>query len=236
MKLLKLLAVSALAVCLTVLSVFSAGAATQKELSIYVESKTVSAGDTFSVDVIVDNNTGISSLRLSVDYDPEVLTLVSAEDSELFSGGLFSDDDFSAPYMLYWQNAYSTTDSTLCGKIATLTLVASSEIDVTVDTDIALYLESANDALDCNMNRVAVTTTDGTVRVKAAGSDAGDINGDEMTSADDAVYILYYTLGYSGYETLSKSCDFNGDGNVTDADAVYLLYHIHFGNVLYPLN
>ena len=61
----------------------------------------------------------------------------------------------------------------------------------------------------------------------------GDLNGDELITDADAIYLLYATFDAEKYP-LNQDADYNGDGDVTDADAVYLLYAI-FDSENYPL-
>lgn len=51
----------------------------------------------------------------------------------------------------------------------------------------------------------------------------GDLNGDDVVTDADAIYLLYATFDEANYP-LNQEADFNGDGEVTDADAIYLLY------------
>ncbi len=62
----------------------------------------------------------------------------------------------------------------------------------------------------------------------------GDMNGDNLVTDADAIYLLYYTFFPNDYP-LNQNGDFNGDELITDADAIYLLYHTFFPND-YPLN
>ena len=66
---------------------------------------------------------------------------------------------------------------------------------------------------------------------------AGDMDGDERLSTDDAVYLLLNVMFGSGDYAVSASVrrDTNGDGKVTTDDAVYLLLHVMFGPEDYPL-
>lgn len=66
---------------------------------------------------------------------------------------------------------------------------------------------------------------------------AGDMDGDERLSTDDAVYLLLNVMFGSGDYAISASVrrDTDGDGKVTTDDAVYLLLHVMFGPKDYPL-
>ncbi len=62
---------------------------------------------------------------------------------------------------------------------------------------------------------------------------AGDLNGDEAVTDQDAIYLLLHTLLGDKYP-VEQDCDFNGDGAVTDQDAIYLLLHTLLGDK-YPI-
>ena len=61
----------------------------------------------------------------------------------------------------------------------------------------------------------------------------GDLNGDEVVTDADAIYLLYHTFLPDLYP-VDQPVDFDGDGFVTDKDAIYLLYHTFLAD-LYPL-
>lgn len=64
---------------------------------------------------------------------------------------------------------------------------------------------------------------------------AGDMNGDEILSTDDAVYLLLHVMFGSKDYPITAVKDMNGDGKVNTDDAVYLLLHVMFGAKDYPL-
>ena len=62
----------------------------------------------------------------------------------------------------------------------------------------------------------------------------GDLDGDEVITDSDVLYLLKHTFRPEKYP-VNQPCDYDGDGMVTDADAVYLLKHI-FRPDKYPLS
>lgn len=62
----------------------------------------------------------------------------------------------------------------------------------------------------------------------------GDMNGDHMKTAADAIYLLRHTLMPILYP-VDQSADVNGDGNINAADAVWLLRHLLLPD-FYPLS
>ncbi len=64
----------------------------------------------------------------------------------------------------------------------------------------------------------------------------GDMNGDDVVTDADAVYLLRHTMLPGRYPLHgNQSADVNGDGLTSDADAVYLLRHTMLPS-RYPLS
>ncbi len=62
----------------------------------------------------------------------------------------------------------------------------------------------------------------------------GDLNGDNLVTDADAVYLLMHSYFAQMYP-VNQNCDLNRDNLVTDADAVYLLMYTYFPD-MYPIN
>ncbi len=66
---------------------------------------------------------------------------------------------------------------------------------------------------------------------------AGDIDGNDEVTYDDAVYLLLHTMfGEELYPLNGVDADIDCNGTVDEEDAVYLLLHTLFGDMFYPLN
>ena len=64
----------------------------------------------------------------------------------------------------------------------------------------------------------------------------GDLDGNEVTNTDDAIYLLYHAFFGEELYPVNQPCDFDANGSVNTDDAIYLLYHAFFGEELYPLH
>ena len=167
-KALSLVLVSALILaCFALMPV--ANAATGGNIAFGVDSKSVNKGDTFTVNVNIDTNPGITLLRLNVQFDSSVLTLKSVEDKGVL--GVFTPDDtMSSPVGLVWYNGLSTENFTVTGAIATLTFEATGDVTEQVaETAIKLSLPSPNDVLNKDLERLTPSFTDGKITVYPQG-------------------------------------------------------------------
>lgn len=132
---------------------------------------------TVSVSVYLDQNPGLTSVKLKVGYDASLLTLVSAESTALI-GDWFevSESVDTNPYVLVWVCADSTTAT---GAIATLKLrpnssssAAEAEISITQSelicegTDVAATVTGCTVYLQCDHAYGDFTPVDGDQHVR----------------------------------------------------------------------
>ncbi len=71
--------------------------------------------------VIVENNPGVSAMRLQIQYDSRGFELIKAQDTGLFAGAVFGGDLAQCPYVLCWEAGASKTGLTENGEVAVLT-------------------------------------------------------------------------------------------------------------------
>lgn len=176
------------------------------------ESKSVSSGQTITVEITAANVPAISSLMLeNFQYDSDILEFVSAE---LHLNATISEWD---PADMSAVAAFSgNTD--INGLVMTMTFQVKegAEGDSTITCNAIAYEIPESGG----QTAVDLTVVPGTITALAY--ERGDVNGDGYVNSNDAIYLLRYTLSPSRYP-INQSGDMNGDGYVNSNDAIYLL-------------
>ncbi len=131
---------------------------------IYATDVTAKPNDIVKIEVVLDFNPGINTLRLFVDYSSEYFELVSSTDGEILGQSTHSKDISAKPYVLYWTNS-SKEDFTKNGVLATL------EFKVKKSTPsggypINLYFKSANDCINSKLSPITVELDNGVITVE----------------------------------------------------------------------
>lgn len=142
-------------------------AAAGEEPTITVSNVDAMAGDEVDVTVSLNNNPGLTVLRLFVEYDDEMLDLIGITDSKLLEGyqGNPEEEEFAAnPAILYWANDLVKEDNSANGVLATLTFKVRSEAKAGEKATVSVKVQ---DAYNWEMNDRVFATKDGTVAVTA---------------------------------------------------------------------
>ena len=130
-------------------------------------------GDTVTVDVYMNSNPGLITMKFQVSYSAN-LTLVSVSNSGLLGGWTTPAPTISSPYTLRWADSLSTTNSTATGKLATLTFKINDNAKIGTETVSIIFNESrdaegaknsfsgasANITIKCNHNYGGWTNLD----------------------------------------------------------------------------
>ena len=90
------------------------------EPTITVSSVQGKTGDVVEVTVTLDNNPGIVSMSLNVEYDQTALHLIGVKDSGLMPGEMHTDAYSKMPYPLTWENDTSRVNFDVNGVVVTL--------------------------------------------------------------------------------------------------------------------
>lgn len=135
----------------------------------------VKAGETFSVDVVTSDNTGVCALGFTVTGTNDTFTLTNVEDAALYANATHGNNLSKAEYGLaWWIDDMFETESTDSGKAVTLTYKVNDTVEagsytITIANDESTSMNIDGDVVDfgtatLNVTVVAdepeVTTTD----------------------------------------------------------------------------
>ena len=173
------------------------------------------AGDTVTVDVLLDKNVGFTFIKLGVNYDTDALELISVA-----NGVMFEQMEQGKYYV--WADAENVAGT---GVLATLTFAikpnaAAGDVAVSV-----IVMECSN----ADEQDVPVLLKSGTVTVLE--HLVGDCNGDNVINGKDMTRLLRYLMfldpvtGESSVE-VTRGADVNRDGKINGADATRLLRYL----------
>ena len=131
------------------------------EPAIVVDSVAAEPGETVTVCVSLENNPGIVSMMLTVDFD-QALELIGRTDTGLLPGQVHSPT-LGNPYTLCWVNDTATTNYTVNGSLVELTFKLSEnaepgEYPITISYDLDNY-----DIYNCDVELVEFAVVNGGV-------------------------------------------------------------------------
>lgn len=195
----------------------------QRNAVIEAGSLTTYPGDTIKVPISVRNNPGISSIKLTVTYDPAVLGYKGCTFNEALTSIAGSqtvvNDTQSGRVVLSWVVANAAyTDAK--GDIAVLDFEVKSVAENT-SSPVSISYEPES-TFDNNLVDQKFLIKNGTVQVNTIRP--GDINGDGTVDVNDAL-LLNYVCDLRKDEVKGNP-DVNGDGAVNNKDVVILLRYI----------
>ena len=146
---------------LVLVNVFAVGTVT---ISVGSSDQTVSTGETVSLPVRVDQNDGISSAKMKVNFNTDIFELVSFSEGDIQGDTVNTD---VSKCMIAWMKA-DTADSTKTGVLCYVNLKVKDTNTFTGEqTIIVSYYKDEDDFLDANSDNVTATFNAGTVTVKA---------------------------------------------------------------------
>lgn len=129
-----------------------------------VTSASGKQGETINIDVNIDNNPGLITLKFSVSWG-EGLELITASNSGLLNGWTQPSPSISSPYILRWADSLATDNNVSNGKIASLTFKINSNTNAGQKPISISFLESRNSS--GAKNSFSATSGNITVNCKA---------------------------------------------------------------------
>ena len=107
------------------------GAALNDNPSYELASKKVQVDELFSVDVLINNNPGIISLRFKIAFDSEFVELIEVENKASLNGFTTPSPTTSSPYTLRWADAFAEENNSFNGSVVSLKFKALKKISET---------------------------------------------------------------------------------------------------------
>ena len=182
---------------------------------------TARPGGEFTVDLSLNNNPGITSLSLVLDFPTDALTLTKVEYKNLFSSPASGTDKLSSPFYISWFSQLSK-DENSNGIIATLTFKVKDEAKK--DTYPIGISYDENNVFDSSFTNVKFETKNAQISVSE--SIPGDVNGDNTVNMKDIVILQQY-LNKMSVSINQGNADVNGDNTVNMKDVVLLQQYLN---------
>ena len=173
-------------------------------------------GSTVTVAVNLEDNPGIASIKLKVQYGTN-LELVSTTNQGVLHGVYTTSREITTnPYVLVWSNAENSEED---GTIAFLTFkilesAPDGKYPITIWCD-----DAGNEKLE----DVAVRSTGSNVSVKK--SIPGDVNGDGKVNVKDITLLAQYLAEWD-VSIDSNAADVNADGKINVKDITLLAQYL----------
>ena len=172
----------------SVLATEGTGAGTMN-LTLSPEKSTVNPGDAVKVDVVVENNPGITALGVKIDYNPELLTLTGFTMNPEWGGMPTREDDVIAAKAASWITG--AEGIALNGTVMTLefTIAESAANGAVIDVSLRVdeCLDTDDEDVACSATPCTLTVTGGSEPVQITGV---TLEGEGLTTTEDGKYAL----------------------------------------------
>ncbi len=188
---------------------------------IFMESVKAKAGEEVTVKLVMENNPGITALRLSIDFDENVLEMTDFRFGEALSSmNKGTSEKYGSPYSFSMYSASADLED--CGTLAVIKFKVKENaengeypVNITYDKD---------DIFNLNGDSVSFDVETGAVMLNSCL--LGDINDDGKINMRDVVLLQQVINGWN--VTYNKEAvDYNGDGKTNMRDIVALQQYIN---------
>lgn len=183
------------------------------KIKLTVGSANITAGNTVTVDISIDDNPGVAKLAFELRYDSSVMTL--KECTDLSGANITADLDKSASDSCVKFSLSAKKDFEKNGKIVSLTFEVNKDA-VVGDHELSIKVSSAENE---EQTRVEWISENG--RISIVEYKPGDLSGDGEITTFDAVALAQAIAGWS-VNINKDAADCNGDGSMDTRDAVLL--------------
>ncbi len=190
-----------------------------------VDNATTHPGQEFTVAIRTQNNPGIVSFKLEVDYDSDILELVSAE-QQAFTGMTFGPID-NDPFIVNWVDAINP-DNTTDDVVVLLTFRVKDDAPFG-NTNISLSYDPY-DVYNDNWDNVTFATVDGVISI--IDYTLGDVNDDGRINNRDLGLLQQYLNGWS-VSIIDVAADVNVDGAINNRDFGLIQQYLNEWDVVF---
>ena len=181
------------------------------------------AGNRVAVDISLENNPGIVSATLQIDFDDSVLTLVEVQDKGVLGSATHKPEKLN-PYILRWANNTVSQDYTVNGAVVTLVFEIKEGAEEGTYPISVSYDYNNYDIMNWQMDKVQFAVVNGSVTVVDVVP--GDVNGDGNVDNRDAMILDRYLAKWDGYTVDTVAADVNCDGSVNNLDSMILARYL----------
>ncbi len=178
-------------------------------------------GKEITATVYIDNNPGLVSLKLAIDYDTTKLELTNVEAGEGFAGDYMNYGPYTAPFIANWVDAIHP-DNTNSGVFVTLTFKVKDDA-AEGTTPITVRYDDA-DLFNYDFESVLFNVVNAETEVRKCLP--GDVNNDGKVNIKDLGLQQQLLNGWD--VTLEESAaDLNGDGKINIKDLGLLQQYLN---------
>ena len=199
----------------SVLATEGTGAGTMN-LTLSPEKSTVNPGDAVKVDVVVENNPGITALGVKIDYNPELLTLAGFAMNQEWGGMPTKENDVIAAKAASWITGGEGV--ALNGTVMTLefTIAESAANGAVIDVSLRIgeCLDTYDEDVACSATPCTLTVTGGSepVEITSVTLDRTDLTIKENETATLKATVLP--------ENASQAVTWSADEGINVTDGV----------------
>lgn len=191
-----------------------------------VTSNEVLIGNTFSVEVRIENNPGITALQLNVDYNKDYIKLIDVEHCSLFSNVSTCSNEYSSPFKISWFSQCSQ-DEHNNGTLVILTFSVSDKASIG-DTQISLSYDVDN-VFNSDFVNKKFDVIDGVISIFEFLP--GDVNSDFKINMRDIVLLQKWLNGFE-VAIDSNAADIYYDRKLNMKDVVLLQCYLNGDDVV----
>ena len=183
---------------------------------IIVEQGYAMPGATVELDVVLQNNTGISNALLELNFD-DSLELIKVERGDALTYLFFTEPGvYTSPCNFLWDSLAG--EDTEDGTLMTLTFRVKENAQVGKDAHVWLRTRRT-DITNAQDKPVEVTLVDGLVEI--IDYMPGDVNGDRLINGTDVSMLRRYIVA-DPVTINTLAADVNGDSRINGTDVVLL--------------